>query len=208
MFLLAILSLVPSLTNAPSPYLLTLFRIVSRGPGFWKLNTTILSEPDYVNEISTFWSSWKNVKDSSASLLDWWDLGKVKIKSLTIDYCRLCSALRKARFELLCDKAAQLKFLVNQGHVSTLSDYKTALSELNQFSLDRARGAQVRSRSRWLEEGESSTAYFFCLERKRKPDGTISSLKRLSRREPCKRCYSLHHRFGSNFLCRLNLVKY
>ena len=35
----------------------------------------------------------------------------------------------------------------------------------------------MRSRSRWVEEGESSTAYLFCLERKRKAEGTISSLK-------------------------------
>lgn len=55
--------------------------------------------------------------------------------------------------------------------------YKESLTELNQFSLYRAKGAQVRSRSRWVEEDESFTAYFFRLERKRKAESTISSLK-------------------------------
>ena len=40
-----------------------------------------------------------------------------------------------------------------------------------------ARGAQVRSRARWAEEGESSTAYFFRLEKKRATDRYISALR-------------------------------
>ena len=37
---------------------------------------------------------------------------------------------------------------------------------------------------------------------------TRTSLKRLSMRKPCKRCYSAYHRIGSNFPHRHNLVKY
>ena len=40
-----------------------------------------------------------------------------------------------------------------------------------------ARGAQVRARARWAEEGESSTAYFFRLEKKRATDRYISALR-------------------------------
>ena len=77
----------------------------------------------------------------------------------------------------MSQRVAGLKSLVDQGHVSALSDYKVALSNLQEFSLDEARGAQVRSRARWVEEGESSTAYFFRLEKKRRAESTISSLK-------------------------------
>lgn len=150
---------------------------VLRGPGFWKLNTSILAESDYVGEISAFWSAWRCSRDSFSSLLDWWDLGKAHIKSLSIDYCRRHSAMKRERFKLLSEKVASLKSLVDQGHVSALSDYREELSDLQEFSLDEARGAQVRSRARWVEEGESSTAYFFHLEKKPKVESTISSLK-------------------------------
>ena len=40
-----------------------------------------------------------------------------------------------------------------------------------------ARGAQVRARSRWVEEGESSSAYFFRLEKKNGTDRNISALR-------------------------------
>ena len=150
---------------------------VPRGPGFWKLNTSVLAESDYINEISSFWSAWQISKGSFSSLLDWWDLGKARIKSLSISYCQRRSVRKKARFKLLSEKVANLRSLVDQGHVSALSDYKDALSELQEFSLEEARGAQVRSRARWVEEGEASTAYFFRLEKKRKAESIISSLK-------------------------------
>lgn len=151
--------------------------VVPQGPGFWKLNTSVCLESDYVSLISSFWSDWQNSKGSFLSLLDWWDLGKARIKSLSIDYCRRRSAKMRAQSKLLSEKVAHFKSLVDQGHVSALSEYRKALSDLQVFSLDQARGAQVRARARWVEEGESSTSYFLRLEKKRKVESTISSLK-------------------------------
>lgn len=54
----------------------------------------------------------------------------------------------KAHSKLLSEKVAHLKSLVDQGHVSALSDYRKALSDLQEFSLDQACGAQVHSRAR------------------------------------------------------------
>jgi len=99
------------------------------------------------------------------------------MKSLSLDYCHRRSAKKKERSRLLSQKVASLKSLVDQDHVSVLSDYTEVLSDLQEFSLDEARGAQVCSRARWVEDGESSTAYFFRLEKKRKAETTISSLK-------------------------------
>ena len=163
--------------SAVSLTLTSLPGAVSRGPGFWKLNTSILTEPDYIAEISSFWSTWQGSKDSSSSLLDWLDLGKARIESLSLDYCCRCSTRRKAKSIFLSAEVARLKSLVDLGHVSALPDYKKALSELQEFSLDQDHGAQLCSHTRWVEEGESSSAYFFHLERRRKAESTISSPK-------------------------------
>ena len=40
-----------------------------------------------------------------------------------------------------------------------------------------AKGAQIRSRTKWIEEGEKYTKVFFSLERKRATIDTISSLR-------------------------------
>ena len=51
------------------------------------------------------------------------------------------------------------------------------LSQLAKFDLEAAKGAQVRSRIRWVEEGETSSAYFFRLEKKNAADRWISALR-------------------------------
>ena len=51
------------------------------------------------------------------------------------------------------------------------------MSQLAKFDLEAAKGAQVRSRIRWVEEGETSSAYFFRLERKNAADRWISPLR-------------------------------
>ena len=43
--------------------------------------------------------------------------------------------------------------------------------------IDIARGAQVRARARWVEEGETSSAFFFRLEKKRAADRSVAALR-------------------------------
>ena len=44
------------------------------------------------------------------------------------------------------------------------------------LDLEAAKGAQVPSRIRWIEEGELSSAFFFRLEKKRAADRLIGSV--------------------------------
>ena len=57
------------------------------GSGLWKLNVSVLEELDYFRLISDFWSGWRHRMPAFASLSDWWEMGKLRIKGLTIDYC-------------------------------------------------------------------------------------------------------------------------
>ena len=63
------------------------------------------------------------------------------------------------------------------GSSSCLGPYHSALAELAALDSHVAKGAQVRSRATWVEEGESSSSYFFRLERKRGSDRWISALR-------------------------------
>ena len=49
------------------------------------------------------------------------------------------------------------------------------LQQLADLDVEDAKGAQVRARARWIEEGESSSAYFFRLEKKRGADRWIAA---------------------------------
>ena len=79
--------------------------------------------------------------------------------------------------DILSKLAAHLKVHVDSGRLSFLPVYLSTLSRLRALDLEVARGAQVRARSRWVEEGESSSAYFFRLEKKNGTDRNISALR-------------------------------
>ena len=78
---------------------------------------------------------------------------------------------------MLSRLAVHLKLRVDEGQLSCLGPYHSVLSQLAQFDLQAARGAQTRSRARWVEEGEVSSAYFFRLEKKRSADRWVSALR-------------------------------
>lgn len=151
--------------------------VIPPGPGLWKLNVSILQETDYTKLITDFWLSWRLAQNNFPSLSDWWELGKFKIKHLTIGYCSKKAKERRAERALLSRLADHLKSHVDLGRLSCLGPYQSTLAELSRFDLEAARGAQVRSRIRWVEEGERSSAYFFRLEKKRSADRRISALR-------------------------------
>lgn len=70
-----------------------------------------------------------------------------------------------------------LKTKIDEGSSSCPGPYHSALAELAKLDLETSRGAQVRSRARWVDEGESSSAYFFRLEKKAGADRWISAIK-------------------------------
>ena len=144
---------------------------VPLGPGLWKLNRSVLDEAEYIDLISIFWSYWWSRQSSFSSLTGWWDSGKSHIKRISINYCVNRSKSKLVERDILSKLATHLKVHIDSGRLSFLHVYLRALD------LEVARGAQVCARSRWVEEGESSSAYFFRLEKKKDTDCNISALR-------------------------------
>ena len=151
--------------------------VVPPGPGLWKLNTSVLNDDEYVKIISDYWLTWRASIQLFPSLAKWWEAGKSRIKGLTIRYCCLRSSTQSCNRDLLVRLINHLKVKVDLGSTFCLDPYHSALSELAALDSRAAKGAQVRSRVRWAEEGESSSAYFFRLEKKHSADRWISALR-------------------------------
>ena len=123
----------------------------------------MLENDEYFELISSFWPSWKFHKSSFVSIMDWWELGKSKIKSLTVTYCKKRVAAQREKRNLLCNLVEHLKRKIDNGSTSCVYAYKNALVNLD---LEAANGARMRSRVQWAEEGETSSKYFSRLEKK------------------------------------------
>ena len=148
--------------------------VIPPGPGLWKLNVSILEEKEYFDVISNFWAQWKHRKAVYSSLAKWWEDGKARIKGLTISYCCRRSRLASQARDLL---TRLLKRRVDVGCSSCLVPYMSVLEQLFKWDIDTARGAQVRSRVRWVEDGEVSSAFFFRLEKRRAADRWVAALR-------------------------------
>ena len=59
-----------------------------RGPGRWKLNSSIFRDPDFSSIIESFWASWRRRKKDFRSIQLLWDRGKERLKGLAIAFCR------------------------------------------------------------------------------------------------------------------------
>ena len=155
--------------------------VVPPGPGLWKLNASVLGEDGYVQLITSFWSSWRSKMTSFSSLAKWWEVGKREIRQLTKDYCVRRAQETRASRDLLVRLSDHLKSRFDEGLVSAYEPYRSTLSRLAELDLAVAKGAQVRSRIRWVEEGETSSSYFCQLE-KRSVDRWISAIRNPSGR--------------------------
>ena len=133
--------------------------LIPPGPGIWKLNISGLQNDDYFELISSFWRSWQFRKSSFVSAVDWWELGKSKIKGLTVVYCKKRIAAQREERNLLLNLVDHLKRKIDNGIISCIDATKSALSNLGELDLEVTNGAR-----------ETSSNFFFCLEKKNRVD--------------------------------------
>ena len=88
-------------------------------------------------------------------------LQRVALKGLTISYCSQRYRSASQERDLLVRLAKHLKSRLDSGLVSCMGAYRSVLYRLSSLDSMAAKGAQVRSRVKCVEEGEVSSAFFF-----------------------------------------------
>ena len=59
-----------------------------RGPGIWKLNTSILQHETFQKILNGFSKNWQKQKTKYTTHNNWWEIGKIYIQTLAVDYCK------------------------------------------------------------------------------------------------------------------------
>ena len=156
-----------------------------RGPGFWKLNTSFLSETEYIKQIKTTIESvkdeYQNDKSVNVSLL--WEMIKLKVREQTLRYAKTKKAKMLREEEELEKKINILQRQIDSGcnnaneklAIDIQLDQKT--KELEKIIEHRTKGAILRAKCRWYNEGEKNSKYFLSLEKRHYKNGVISQLK-------------------------------
>ena len=149
----------------------SLDNLTKRGPGVWRFNNSLLSDPDFKNLVSSAIADFKLKISCFDSLRDWWDSLKIEIRKVCVNFCVCKHKSLNANRILLTKQLIRAKN--GSRDTSIINDLENQLSSLISKQAD---GAKIRSRAQWFEEGEKPTRYFFRLEQKRAESNSISSL--------------------------------
>ena len=143
--------------------------IKSRGSGYWKMNSNIINEDEYKKGLeSLVKKTLDENRDMCKQLI--WDYLKITIREYTISYSIKKSQERVTRKQTIQADLDRTLNSINNNNVNddTLIAIKTEKEkELNDMYAYESKGAEIRSRAKWTEQGEKPSNYFLNLEKKR-----------------------------------------
>lgn len=147
------------------------------GPSYWKFNNALLSDITYVNTMNDLIDEHLR-NNQQKHKVHAWELLKVNIKSTTIAYCMNKARTNKIEENTLIQELEKFTSMaaINPDNANIINELERVRLKMATFELSRARGAQIRSRTKWIQEGEKNTKYFLGLEKHRSENNIIYSL--------------------------------
>ena len=156
-----------------------------RGPGFWKLNTSLLEEDEYVKQIKTTIKAVQEEyqEDNTVNAALTWEIIKLKVREQSMMYAKT-KQTNMSRIEEELDKT--INWLQKEIDRSSRDEPEKQemhrkldkkQRELEQIIEHKTKGAILTSKCRWYNEGEKNTKHFLNLEKRHYKNGVISQLK-------------------------------
>ena len=139
-----------------------------KGPGFWKLNVSLLMNDDYVNAMECNIPLWEEEsKQFFADSKMAWEWIKIKIREFSVDFSKKVARKKKKEESDLLKNYERLK-VVHELNPSddTFYNLEKIKSELELLEERKTEGIIVRARARCHEHGEKSNKHFLSLEKR------------------------------------------
>jgi hypothetical protein len=157
-----------------------------RGRGFWKYNKTLNQDAQLKEDLKkTVEETIKENQEANDSIL--WDLLKCKLRGACIRRAVTINRAKKNRQETLTihlaakESKIQQEIMKNseQSIITELERERNNIqTELDDLITERTRGAALRSRTEWYEEGNKASKLFLNLEKSKGNSKTIKKLRK------------------------------
>ena len=137
---------------------------IKKGPGYWKLNGSVLKDEFYQNKICNIIES---LSEMTITAKEKWELFKIHVREFTQKFCRKKAFKTKADKSILEETLRSLdkKINVDKENEKLECEYVSVKEKLEKIYKIEAKGAGIRARVKWMEEGEKSTKYSLGLEK-------------------------------------------
>lgn len=145
----------------------------TRGPGLWRLDTSLLQEEDFVLQMLNFLDNWESPPELS-NPNSIWEWLKYEIKRVASAYTAKSHSLEKQH---ILDRNKELSELYQEweeGGVDVSTEIESVRRELREVEEAKARKIIFRARSNWTLFGERPTKYFLNLEKCRSKEKKLN----------------------------------
>ena len=141
------------------------------------MNNSLLNDTEYIkfmnNTIDKF-----IIENKTSSPQRKWELLKVEIKMSTIQFSTEKNKIIQLKYKNNFEEITRISnLLVKDPNCPTLNQtYNSLKLQQELFDLNQSKGAQIRSKIKYIEEGEKNTKYFLNMEKARANLNTIHEL--------------------------------
>lgn len=149
-----------------------------KGPGYFKLNNSLLLDTDYQNKIKSSIQEIVSFNDqANPNVL--WEIIKGRIRDETIKYASIKKKNDLRNEHEINSKIRDLEkeIELNTSNNILIENLKSEKAKLNDLIDKRIKGILLRSKAEWVEGSEKNTKYFANLEKKNAEQKIISQLK-------------------------------
>jgi len=143
--------------------------------GYWKLNKKLLDNHTFKLMVSKLIDKhWSQAKKTNV-YGEHWEIMKYKIRNLAISMGKSIVSVKRQKEYIVTKEIMRLSSKDNL-NMQELIDLSSLQVQLDNIYQEKAEGAFIRSRYKWLENGEKNTRYFFNLEKR---NGELTSINKL-----------------------------
>ena len=114
------------------------------GPGIWKMNSSVLNDPKYVEEIENVF---RDLNQLALDPRDWWDLFIMVVQGVSVSYCKMKAKIKNSLKNFYVAKVDALEKLDLDALTPTQkADYVYYKNKLRTIIEDEIRGHEIRTR--------------------------------------------------------------
>ena len=145
---------------------------------YWKLNVSVLDNPEYHTMIYNLWENWKKQKSTFTDLRLWWESAKIRIKQATQSFCSMLhSNIKKEKIRLTALLADLEQKISRKAENSVIQHHNNIKQQLNDLYKRELQVHLTTTQSQYMNESDSCTKYFFDLATVKKKKNNIHHLK-------------------------------
>ncbi len=145
---------------------------------YWKMNSSLLKHDELKKRISILIQYYWAIASSDKTFSSNWELLKYEIGLCVRHFSSNLAKQRRYEEEKVISKIITLQSKIQEdltdADLTELAELQSKLDNIYKYKAD---GSYIRSRRKWLEQGEQSSAYFFRMEKHNFKNLTINSLQ-------------------------------